>query len=227
MVPAFETRRRRPDGSAELVWIIRAKVTAVDAGSDTDLLECVAVSGPTGAIVGQRKYIVEKAATHEVDDLIYIMRPLGGANQAYSGRQVMWAEVGAGASPDVKPCLVYKDGGVVGGPSANCTLTYTIKTLDGTTLATGKTPKMARYPLTEYTQAPDGSVGWAYRDSAGDWQLAVAFEEIAKTDLVTVITAVRWNETSGKLEYKSQQVRVLESGTESGWTEFGTYCDHS
>src|SRR5574343_1475869 len=44
---------------------------------------------------------------------------------------------------------------------------------------------------------------------------------------ITVITAVQWNETSGKLEYKSRTVRVASADAESAWTEYGTYCDHA
>lgn len=72
---------------------------------------------------------------------------------------------------------VEKDGGVAGSPSTNCTFTYTITDLAGTELATGLTPHRSRHADCIYTQAPNGSRGWAeWVDGA--WVLLVAFQEI-------------------------------------------------
>lgn len=76
---------------------------------------------------------------------------------------------------------VAKDGGVAGSASTTCTWTYTITDLAGTELATGLTPHRPRHTNVIYTQAPDGSRGWAeWVDD--EWVLLVAFQEIENSD---------------------------------------------
>lgn len=71
---------------------------------------------------------------------------------------------------------VYKDGGASGSISTNCTWTYTVKTLSGRTLGTGKTPKARRFTLMIYPLVADGTIGTAYFDEAGVLQLLDANE---------------------------------------------------
>ncbi len=88
---------------------------------------------------------------------------------------------------------VYQDGGTAGSSSATCDYTYTIKDMDGTTLATSLLPSKARLPTCKYTKAPDNSYGLAANISG--WVLLDALAEHANTvvDEVTFITAIECN----------------------------------
>lgn len=48
-----------------------------------------------------------------------------------------------------------------------------------------------------------------------------ATTNVALTE-VTDVTAVRWDTSTGKLQYKSRTIKVVEAGAESGWTDFET-----
>jgi hypothetical protein len=84
--------------------------------------------------------------------------------------------------------ILTKDGGVAGGPAAECTYTYTVKNLAETvTLGTGLTPQRARAHFTEYwyagataTQGLTSRYGLACRAANDDLVLLVAYGEIEK-----------------------------------------------
>lgn len=74
------------------------------------------------------------------------------------------------------------DGGSAGSDTTTCDFTYTITTLGGTELATTLTPKRPRYANVTYNTPTTDSIGQAYKDSAGDWQLYEAIEEYPTLD---------------------------------------------
>jgi hypothetical protein len=61
-----------------------------------------------------------------------------------------------GSGGGLRLVKVSKDGGVAGTDATNCTWTYTVKTLGGTTMETTISPEQARYPNTTYLQAGTG-----------------------------------------------------------------------
>ena len=139
-----------------------------------------------------------------------------------------WAS-NLGASELLKPLLVKvtKDGGVAGSSAANCTFTYTVTDLTGTELGTLETPLVPRFPLTEYDEPTAESLGIAYYASDGALVLYHVAEEIPTTNLLTAVSAVRYDTATHKFQYKTTSIRVLESATESGWTDIValTECD--
>lgn len=70
-----------------------------------------------------------------------------------------------------------KDGGSNGSASTTVSWTYTVKTLEGTTLATAKTPKKKRHPNVVYVDPSTTEYeGIAYYDASGVLQLFDANE---------------------------------------------------
>lgn len=123
--------------------------------------------------------------------------------------------------------LVVKTGGAAGDSTTSCTFVYKLKDIFGVDIpgATGLTPDRPRFTNTEYNQPADGSPGLAWVDAGGAWHLYEAVEEIPETDLVNIVSDVRWNSTSGELEQQVTPIRVLEKGTPAAYVPFGTYYD--
>ncbi len=92
--------------------------------------------------------------------------------------------VGYGQAFTVK---LVNDGGDAGDDENDCTLTYTVKDLDGNVLLEEATPERKRYPKTTYIAATEDSYGWAcYRIGEGGTPGALvlldAIEEIEATE---------------------------------------------
>ena len=124
--------------------------------------------------------------------------------------------------------LVTKDGGVAGDAATDCTFTYTVKDLLGAELATALSPLRPRFAHTEYVEPGADSPGIAWYDADGDLQLLEAVEEVPKTDLVAVLTSIRYDTTAHEFQYKKTNVRVIETEDEdAAWTAITdlTECD--
>lgn len=79
---------------------------------------------------------------------------------------------GQRAAPDAFfPVFCTVDGGSVGSPSTNCTLTYTLKAFDGGVLGTARTPATPRYTNTIYNSPAANSIGVGYIALDGTVQL--------------------------------------------------------
>ena len=61
------------------------------------------------------------------------------------------------------PVLLTQTGGSAGSGTSGCTFTYTVKNMDGTTLATGVTPDMQRAAIGLTVAA---AIGWAFYDGS-------------------------------------------------------------
>ncbi|HUU90110.1 MAG TPA: hypothetical protein VM238_02750 [Phycisphaerae bacterium] len=149
-----------------------------------------------------------------------------------SGTGEKWAVVKLGVPPDslgsLFAVLVTKDGGVAGDAATDCTFTYTVKDLLGAELATALSPLRPRFAHTEYVEPGADSPGTAWYDAQGDLQLLEAVEEVPKTDLVAVLTSLRYDTTAHEFQYKKTSVRVIETEDEdAAWTAITdlTECD--
>ena len=148
--------------------------------------------------------------------------------------QILWKESGTGTGKwaivrvenasltgGMFAVKVYKDGGVAGSASTNCTWTYTVKDFAGTnTLATTKTPLRPRYTSCQYDLPADGSYGLAFYDSSNTLQLYEAVQEKPTGDTVDYVTQLRVDGLT--LQAKTRTALVLELGTESAWTTWHT-----
>jgi len=149
-----------------------------------------------------------------------------------SGTGEKWAVVKLGVPPDslgdLFAVLVTKDGGVAGDAATDCTFTYTVKDLFGAELATALSPLRPRFANTEYVEPSADSPGIAWYDPQGDLRLLEAVEEVPKTDLVAVLTSIRYDTTAHEFQYKKTNVRVMETEDEdAAWTAITdlTECD--
>jgi hypothetical protein len=146
-----------------------------------------------------------------------------------AGTGLKWAIVrlGVGCPPALFPVAVTVSGGSAGGPAEDCSLTYTVKDLNGTVLGTDLTPQVARFTNVEYLQPPEDSPGVAYLDSGGNVQLYHVAGEIPKTDRVQVQTQYRIDGANNKFQVKHRYIRVLEAEDEdAAWADVhtGTEC---
>jgi len=149
-----------------------------------------------------------------------------------SGTGEKWAVVKLGVPSDpfgsLFAVLVTKDGGVAGDAATDCTFTYTVKDLLGAELATALSPLRPRFAHTEYVEPGADSPGVAWYDAQGDLHLLEAVEEVPKTDLVAVLTSIRYDTTAHEFQYKKTNVRVIETEDEdAAWTAITdlTECD--
>ena len=146
-----------------------------------------------------------------------------------TGTGLKWAVVrlGVGCPPALFPVAVTVSGGSAGSPTEDCSLTYTVKDLNGTVLGTDLTPQVERLTNVEYLQPPEDSPAVAYLDSGGNVQLYHVAGEIPKTDRVQVQTQYRIDGPTNKFQVKHRYVRVLEAEDEdAAWSDVhtGTEC---
>lgn len=145
------------------------------------------------------------------------------------GTGVQWAvvRIGVSLSGMVLPVLVTVDGGSAGGPTADCSFTYTVKDLKGNQLAAELTPQVPRLTNVEYLPPAENSPGLAYLDAAGAVKLYHVAGEVPKTDRVRLQTQYRIDGANNKFQVKYRYVRVLEAEDEDAvWSDVhtGTEC---
>jgi hypothetical protein len=93
---------------------------------------------------------------------------------------------GAFAPPNCYfPVLCTVDGGSAGSSSTTCSFTYTLKTQDGFTIATAKTPEAPRIPNNVYATPAADSAGVAWIDKNGVVQLLWVPKEQFQTGTCT------------------------------------------
>jgi len=173
------------------------------------------VDGVCPAVVNVTDAAHEYADTNDGTTILASCR--SGAAQILwreSGTGLKWAIVRIGVSlPETLfPAQVTVDGGSAGGPTADCSFTYTVKDLDGNVLATALTPQVPRLTNVECLQPAENSPGLAYLDAAE----AVKLYHVAGIDGV-----------NNKFQVKYRYVRVLEAEDEdAAWSDVhtGTEC---
>ena len=146
---------------------------------------------------------------------------------AYTAGEVGLWWTNAGGTTAVFPVLVRVDGGAAGDFTTNCNYTYECKPLGGTILASAVTPLRPRMPMVAYAFAANDSIGLAYFDDQGNFNLIEAIEEIPLTATITVQVDTKVDTNTNTVEYKQQDIRVLQvSAVTPQWSIIhqGTVC---
>ena len=152
-----------------------------------NLLEVYAEEGVTaGLFYGRQRYYDYTTGLWNTDTLSDWLIDANGTDTSLSvGQNVtcFWdamrgAFIPITSTAGVMVVDLVQDGGVAGSSTADCTYTYTVNSLSGTTLDTLVTPERARYPLCVYL--PGNGLGLAAY-VGGVLRLLVAWKEIEDT----------------------------------------------
>lgn len=126
-------------------------------------------------------------------------------NRAWSGGDLTFSEV--------FPVTLAMDGGDAGDIETDCTLTYTVTTLDDIEILTSELPTNYRTAKCQYASGTKG-LAWIVADGSFEF---IALDEGVIGDKVDVAMDLRFD--SGKVQIGTRKMVVLETAEETEWSD--------